>query len=136
MHKVLLGVEKNLTYPGPSATPIQTSAYPTALEAHQDKNGMIFTRLMLATSEARSYQSAASQTVQACAPIGSSYNRDGRGAFLALNANTRPRGFTVPRSFTSSSYPWQLLQATTLIRPTSSKVCAGSARSLPCIKTR
>ena len=92
LHKVLLGVEKAPTDPGPSATPNQTLAYQTALEGYQDKNGQIFTRLMLATSETGGYQSAASQTVQAYAPIGSSYNGDGRGAFLALERKYQAAG--------------------------------------------
>lgn len=45
---------------------------------------MIFTRLMLASSEAGGYSSAASQVIQAYVPIGSDYNGDARGAFLAL----------------------------------------------------
>ncbi|CAB1097980.1 unnamed protein product [Ectocarpus sp. CCAP 1310/34] len=92
LHKVLLGVEKAPSDPGPSATPDQTSAYQSALEGYQDKNGHIFTRLMLATSETGGYQSAASQTVQAYAPIGSSYNGDGRGAFLALKRKYQAAG--------------------------------------------
>ncbi|CAB1115713.1 unnamed protein product [Ectocarpus sp. CCAP 1310/34] len=76
LHKVLLGVEKAPSNPGPSAMQDQTSAYQSALEGYQDENGQIFTRLMLATSETGGYQSAASQTVQAYAPIGSSHNGD------------------------------------------------------------
>ncbi|CAB1112895.1 unnamed protein product [Ectocarpus sp. CCAP 1310/34] len=92
LHKVLLGVEKAPSDLGPSATPDQTSAYQSALEGYQGKNGQIFARLMLATSETGGYQSAASQTVQAYAPIGSSYNGDGRGAFLALERKYQATG--------------------------------------------
>lgn len=53
---------------------------------------MILSRLMLATSEARGYSNAASQTLQAYALIGSSYNRDGRGAFLALERKYQTAG--------------------------------------------
>ena len=56
-------------------------------------NGKLYTRLLLATCDCpEGYYTVASRVVQSFAPIGTKEFGDGRGAFLALEANYRVYG--------------------------------------------
>ena len=75
------------------ATSAATTAYRKALHKFKEKNGKVFTRLLLATSDCpEGYSSPASQVVQSHGPIGGEKLGDGRGAFAALEAKYRFEG--------------------------------------------
>ena len=75
------------------ASSAATTAYRKALHKFKEKNGKVFTRLLLATSDCpEGYSSPASQVVQSHGPIGAEKLGDGRGAFAALEAKYRFEG--------------------------------------------
>ena len=71
----------------------ERAAEQAALAAFEEKNGRLFTRLQLATSDcAQGFMSAAAQVVQSFGPIHPKEFGDGRGAFLALESKYRREG--------------------------------------------
>ena len=74
------------------ATQLQRTQY--AKETRRfEKNGKLFTRVLLATADSRDgYGSVAAQVVQAYAPVGTAEFGDGRGAVMALEAKYRLDG--------------------------------------------
>ena len=97
MYKAGLGNVMAGTETAPAAltdgTPGNIAAQETAALAFKEKNGKLYTRLLLATSDCpQRYSSATSQVVQSFVPIGTEEFGDGRGAFLALEAKYRVDG--------------------------------------------
>ena len=91
MYEAGLGKVMSGTKTAPAAladgTPGDVAAQEAAALAFKEKNGKLYTRLRLVTSDCpEGYSSAASQVVQSFAPIGTEVFGDGRGAFLALEA--------------------------------------------------
>ena len=71
-------------------TPADVAAQEVAALAFKEKNGKLYARLLLATSDCpEGYSRAASQVVQSFASIGTEEFGDGRGAFIALEAKYR-----------------------------------------------
>ena len=97
MYEAGLGKVMSGTKTAPAAradgTPGNIAAQEAAALAFKEKNGKLYTRLRLVTSDCpEGYSSAASQVVQSFAPIGTEVFGDGRGAFLALEAKYRVDG--------------------------------------------
>ena len=97
MYEAGLGKVMSGTKTAPAAladgTPGDVAAQEAAALAFKEKNGKLYTQLLLATSDCpEGYSSAVSQIVQSFAPIGTEEFGDGRGAFLALEAKYRVAG--------------------------------------------
>ena len=97
MSEACLGKVMSGTETAPAAladgSPGNVAAQEAAALALKEKNGKLYTLLLLATSDCpEGYSSAASQLVQSFAPIGTEEFDDGRGAFLALKAKYRLNG--------------------------------------------
>ena len=85
--KVMSGVETAPAALEDDATQLQRTQYAWKTRRSEEKNGKLFTRLLLATADSRDgYASVAAQVVQAYAPVGTGEFRDGRGAVMALEA--------------------------------------------------
>ncbi|CAB1110564.1 unnamed protein product [Ectocarpus sp. CCAP 1310/34] len=93
LHKILSGAE---TAPNPleeGATSAAAFAHERAILNFQEKNGKLYTRLLLATSDGPDgYSSPASQVVQQYGPVGDEEYGDGRAAFVALDKKYRVEG--------------------------------------------
>ena len=88
MSEACLGKVMSGTETAPAAladgSPGNVAAQEAAALALKEKNGKLYTLLLLATSDCpEGYSSAVSQIVQSFAPIGTEEFGDGRGAFLA-----------------------------------------------------
>ena len=69
---------------------MQTAHYAKESRRFDEKNGKLFTRMLLATADCREgYASGAAQVVQAYATVGTAEFGDGRGAVIALEAKYR-----------------------------------------------
>ena len=75
------------------ATQLQRIQYTKETRRFEEKNGTLFTRMLLATADSRDgYASVAAQVVQAYVPVGTAEFGDGRGAVMALEAKYRLDG--------------------------------------------
>ena len=69
------------------------TANAVSVNTFKEKNGKLYSRILLATSDcAEGYSSVASQVVQTFSPIGTEKFGDGRIAILALEAKFRVDG--------------------------------------------
>ena len=85
--KVMSGTEKVHEAPADS-TDTAAAAFEKYKLVIKERNGKLYTRLYLATSDyPDGFSSTASQVVQSFAPIWLEEFGDGRGAFLALESN-------------------------------------------------
>ena len=90
--KVMSGTEKASEAPADS-TETAAAAFEKDKLAFKEKNGELYKRLYLATSDCPDgFSSTASQVVQSFAPIWPEEFGDGRGAFLALESKYRVDG--------------------------------------------
>lgn len=93
LSRIMSGVE---TAPGPltaGATDEAAAGHRKAVLKFTEKNGKLYTRLLLATSDGPDeYTSPASQVVQQHEPVGDEEYGDGRGAFVALEQKYRVEG--------------------------------------------
>ena len=91
--KVMSGVE---TAPAPleeAATQLQKTQRSKECRRFDEKNGKLFTRMVLATANCRDgYASVAVQVVLAYAPVGRAGFGDSRGAVMALEEKYRLHG--------------------------------------------
>ena len=91
--KDMSGLETAPAAPEEDATQLQKAQYAKESRRYDEKNGKIFTRMLLATTDCRGgYASVAAQVVQAYAPVGTAEFGDGRGAVMALEARYRLDG--------------------------------------------
>ncbi len=89
---VMSGIETAPEAPASSTDP-DAAAFATKKRDFQRKNGRLYTRLNLATSECeQGFSSAASQVVRSFGSTRPGEFGDGRGAFLALDAKYRRKG--------------------------------------------
>ena len=92
LDKVMSGTEKAPEAPADS-TETAAADFEKNKLAFKEKDGKLYTRLYLATSDCPDgFSSAASQLVQSFAPIWPEEFGDGRGAFLALESKYRVDG--------------------------------------------
>jgi len=90
--RVMSGAEKAPTV-AEDADAAATATYQKNLQKFSEKNGKLYTRLLLATSDCpEGYSSPASQVVQSFGPVGDEEFGDGRGAFVALEQKYRVDG--------------------------------------------
>ncbi|CAB1099484.1 unnamed protein product [Ectocarpus sp. CCAP 1310/34] len=90
--RVMSGAEKAPTV-AEDADAATTATYERKLQKFQEKNGKLYTRLLLATSDCpEGYSSPASQVVQSFGPVGDEEFGDGRSAFVALEQKYRVDG--------------------------------------------
>ena len=90
--KVTSGTEKAPEAPADS-TEMASTAFDKDKLAFKDKNGKLYTRLYLATSDCPDgFSSNASQVVKSFAPIWPEEVGDGRGAFLPMESKHRVDG--------------------------------------------
>jgi len=93
LSRVMSGAE---TAPEPlaaGATETQIAEHEKTALKFKEKNGKVYTRLLLATSDGPDgYSSPASQVVQQHGPVGDEEYGDGRGAFVALQQKYRVEG--------------------------------------------
>ena len=94
LRKVMSGVE---TAPAALTAGVSeediTAHHAVSVNTFKEKNGKLYTRILLATSDcAEGYSSIASQGVQTLAPIGTEELGDGRSAILAMEAKFRVDG--------------------------------------------
>ena len=69
--KVMPGLETAPAAPGEDATQVQKARYAKESRRYDEKNGELFTGMLLATADCREgYASVAAQAVQAYAPVG------------------------------------------------------------------
>lgn len=91
--KIMSGAETAPDEPEESAAAAAVTTYQQRLAQFKEKNGKLYTRLLLATTDSpQGYSSPASQVVQSYAPIGDEEFGDGRAAFVALQAKYRIEG--------------------------------------------
>ena len=90
--KVLSGTKKALEAPS-DCTETTAAAFENDKLALKNKNGKLYTRLFLTTSDCPDgFSSNASQVVQSFAPVCLEEFGDGRGALFALESNYRVDG--------------------------------------------
>ena len=76
-----------------AATQHQKKQHANECRRLDEKNGKLFTRMLLAIADCRDgYASVAAQVVQAYAPVGTAEFGNGRGAVMALEAKYRLDG--------------------------------------------
>ena len=115
----------------------QEAAALAAALAFKEKNGKLYTRLLLATSDCpEGYSSAASQAVQCFAPIRTVESGDGRGAFLALKAKCRVDGAYRMQQLHDQFGSLEVKVPTNWILIVQVKSCAASVSSWMLLVTR
>ena len=91
--KVMSGVETAPAALKEDATQLQRTQYAKDTRRFEEKNGKLFTTMLLATADSRDgYARVAAQVVQAYAPVGKVEFGDGRSAVMALEATYRLDG--------------------------------------------
>ena len=91
--KVMSGVETAPAALTAGVSEEDITAHAVSVNTFKEKNGKLYTRILLATSDcAEGYSRVASQVVQTIAPIGTEEFGDGRSAILALEAKFRMDG--------------------------------------------
>ena len=69
--KIMSGLKTAPAAPKEDATQVQKAQYSKESRRYDEKNGKLFTRMLLATADCREgYASVAAQVVQAYAPVG------------------------------------------------------------------
>ena len=91
--KVMSGVEAAPAALEEDATQRQRTQYAKETRRFDEKNGKLFTRMLLATADSRDgHASVADQVLQAYAPVGTAEFGDDRGSVMALEAKCRLDG--------------------------------------------
>ena len=93
LSRIMSGAETAPETPQAGAGEEELTAHRKTLLKFHERNGKLYTRLLMATSDGpEGYSSPASQVVQQYAPLGTEEFGNGRGAFVALEQKYRVDG--------------------------------------------
>ena len=103
LSRIMSGAETAPETPQVGAGEVELTAHRKTLLKFHEKNGKLYTRLLMATSDGpEGYSSPASQVVQQYAPLGTEEFGNGRGAFVALEQKHRVEGVFRMQQLTTS----------------------------------